>query len=282
MNNAPSRLRDTRWSKGLTITGIVIAVLNMMLAWTIMFSGPTRHHQIGSRSSESSQSMRDRSTVDPSTKEKQLKESIMPPEIKPENLGYYQGLLADLFEGLRYFSEVEERSTTLILGFCFALISIGFSLFVMGIEGAISLKGDTKDFGSLLIKTSSPGLFCILLASILVCVSLVGSSENNEVAKVRADARAKQDILQAEARTKQDVLQAEVRAKQDVLQAEARAKQDVLQAEAFSKEYTLRAEGFAKESVLRTEAQAKQDVLREERLAKERLLNPKFSGNTKK
>lgn len=61
----------------------------------------------------------------------------------------------------------------LALGFAFALLAIGFSFFVMGIESAISFKGEQKDLGSVALKTTSPGVICIILATVLVSFILL-------------------------------------------------------------------------------------------------------------
>jgi len=59
--------------------------------------------------------------------------------------------------------------TVVGMGAAFALVAVGFALFVLGAEGAFTLKGAIQDRGNLVIKSTAPGVLCFLLATIIVC-----------------------------------------------------------------------------------------------------------------
>lgn len=223
----------SRWSRGLTISGIVIAILNMSLAWTMMFSsGP-------SPPAASLVSAAESVLRSPAASTDRHGNAPARPSARPySNAGEATAseLIDKILRQSQRESEAEDRRTILLLGFCFALISIGFSLFVMGIEGAIGLKGQAGDFGSLVVKTGSPGLFCILLASVLVALSLAykfnasspASQPPDRVAILNAETEAKERTLDAETWAKERVIEADSQAKERLLEAEKNAKLEVL------------------------------------------------------
>ncbi|WP_437310271.1 hypothetical protein [Sorangium sp. So ce388] len=74
---------------------------------------------------------------------------------------------------------VQNRQTISIvaMGAGFALVAIGFALFVMGADGAFTMKGNVGDRGNLVIKATAPGLLCFVLAAIVVYASLGGVAQ---------------------------------------------------------------------------------------------------------
>lgn len=54
----------------------------------------------------------------------------------------------------------------------FALVAVGFALFVMGAEGAFKLQGAVGDHGNMVIKSTAPGLLCFVLAALVICFAL--------------------------------------------------------------------------------------------------------------
>ena len=56
------------------------------------------------------------------------------------------------------------------LGVAFAIVSIGFALFVMGARGALEVQGDIPgdQRGTLVLKATAPGLVCFVLATTIV------------------------------------------------------------------------------------------------------------------
>ena len=122
-----------RWSKYLTAVGVVIAVANMGAAWIMMWN-ITLMGQLSN--------------------------------IKISGRGHDTSIVA-------LIANNQHMVNILGLAFSFALIAVGFSLFVMGIESAVQLKGEHKDFGGLALKTTSPGVVCFVLAAILISITLL-------------------------------------------------------------------------------------------------------------
>ena len=53
----------------------------------------------------------------------------------------------------------------------FGLLSVGFALFVMGIESAFQVSGSAGEVGEVVLKASSPGLMCFLLAGTIIVLA---------------------------------------------------------------------------------------------------------------
>lgn len=215
--------RVTRWSRGLVITGIVIAVLNMSLAWVMLFFG-----QPFLRTEQLEQFARTQLSAPLSATDAG---ASSPPDSAASDqiagLEPSERWLHKMLEMFQQESEIQARQTTLLLAFCFALVAIGFSLFVMGIEGALAFRGDAREFGSVALKVSSPGLFCIFLAALLIALSL--GNRFDEVSTQLPESKV--DIIQAESLGKEQVIRAEADAKEQVLRAEAEARERVIEAE---------------------------------------------------
>lgn len=54
----------------------------------------------------------------------------------------------------------------------FALMAIGFALFVMGAEGAFQVEGGVSSKGNIILKATAPGLLCFLLSAVVLVMSL--------------------------------------------------------------------------------------------------------------
>ncbi len=234
--------RRTRWSRGLIVTGIAIASLNMALAWIMLFLGPTS--QIGAHPTPSPPAP---AIAQPSPEKPDAKRLAPNTPTRVLNFADYanssDSMMAKLFDFYHRVSQSQERQTTLLLGFCFALMSIGFSLFVMGIEGAADFKGDTKEFGSLAIKVSSPGILCIFFSSLLISLGIGGLSNTPSIEpaeskadEIRAEFEGKEQVLRAEAEVKEAHVRAEADAKERLIDAETRAKKEIIEAEIDAKE----------------------------------------------
>ena len=233
MDESPLHARNSRWSKSLIVTGITIAVLNMVLAWTLMFLGPSPQSYSHAAKAMQSQAAAEASTVPGHPTRGNAAAGIARNDETADWSGSFPARLFEMYQGM---AQSEERQATLLLGFCFALISIGFSLFVMGIEGASAFRGSAAEFGSLAIKVSSPGLFCILLASLLIALNLVkwtGASDaqpfESKADAIRAESDGKEQVLRAEAEVKERIIQAETQARKNVIEAETLAKERLLE-----------------------------------------------------
>lgn len=77
---------------------------------------------------------------------------------------FSSGLMSNMQKWFQVDRQYDERKTIFLLGFCFALIAIGFSLFVMGIEGMADMTGSARELGSVSLKVTSPvsSAFCLL------------------------------------------------------------------------------------------------------------------------
>lgn len=121
-------------------------------------------------------------------------------------------------------ADMQERSVTIVALSCaFALLAIGFSLFVMGAEGAVMVGRESADFGRLMIMTTSPGLICILAAAFLIGVTVMGNAE----APLDADTASRVALREAET----DATVREAEAKAQVVEAQANASMDLINAE---------------------------------------------------
>ena len=54
----------------------------------------------------------------------------------------------------------------------FGLVAVGFALFVMGIEGAFEFQSNAGEVGRVILKATSPGLLCFLLAAAIMFYAL--------------------------------------------------------------------------------------------------------------
>ena len=242
--------QNLRWSRGLTVSGIVIAISNMAFAWAMMFASADGTSDLAAGRDALKSALHGQDS--PRTTNNPQAGASAPSKLQDQDKAGLNGLMNKLIEGIQIESASENRRTTILLGFCFALISIGFALFVMGIEGAIGMRGEAGDFGTLLVKTSSPGIFCILLASILVAISLASRSDQ---APANTPNSTKEDILRTEADTKERVIQAETFAKERLIEAETSSKERVIRAETDAKKEVLQAVDDSKERLLLSEPQ---------------------------
>lgn len=71
---------------------------------------------------------------------------------------------------------VQNRQTLSIVAMAaaFAMMALGFALFVMGAEGAFQFSGTTPGTGTLVLKASAPGIFCFFLATAILIAALFG------------------------------------------------------------------------------------------------------------
>jgi len=181
-------------SGALVVTGIAIAVINMALAWVMMFTRPT-----GIPSTNISAQI--------SSVEKKATTS-------DSSMEFLTQMLTPLVRSYELKGVGEQNVLVLAIAFSFALLSVGFSLFVMGIEGALSLRGEVADMGKLVLRTASPGVLCILFSTAILATLLVLTQvkfgDTQEAAKaelIRAEAQAKtqQTIAEESARFKRQM-----------------------------------------------------------------------------
>ncbi|HRH88058.1 MAG TPA: hypothetical protein PLO41_14505 [Rubrivivax sp.] len=187
---AVQRLPPRPLSQALVVTGIVIAVANMVLAWVMMFTRPTDVTD---------------AIADPRAAAVEGKAAQLDPSMAATMAWLGPSLRSDQRREL-----VNTNILTLTVAFSFALMAIGFSLFVMGIEGALSFHTELDQVGRLVLKTASPGILCIVLSTLTLIVLLwftqTTFGDTAEAAKaetIRAEAEARVRLLQAEADVKE-------------------------------------------------------------------------------
>ncbi len=185
---APRQARTL--SQALVVTGILIAVANMTLAWVLMFTRPT---DVPAASAHAAAHATAEGAVTTDASSPLLVETMR-----------------TLVRSEQARQLVNSNILMLTIAFSFALMSIGFSLFVMGIEGALSLHGKVPALGSLMLTTASPGILCIVLSTLTLMALLVFTQmtfgDTQEAAKaeaIRAEADAKVRLIDAEASAKE-------------------------------------------------------------------------------
>lgn len=66
----------------------------------------------------------------------------------------------------------QQALNVVALAVAFALMAVGFALFVMGAEGAFQLEGRHPSAGNVVAKATAPGLLCFVLSAGVVLVAL--------------------------------------------------------------------------------------------------------------
>lgn len=71
---------------------------------------------------------------------------------------------------------VQNRQTLAIVAMAaaFAMMALGFALFVMGAEGAFQFSGTSTGTGNVVLKASAPGILCFFLATAILIAALRG------------------------------------------------------------------------------------------------------------
>ncbi|WP_437322391.1 hypothetical protein [Sorangium sp. So ce394] len=88
-------------------------------------------------------------------------------------------LLARAIEADAHLKFVTNKQTILVVGMAagFAFLAIGFSLFVMGIRGAFHFAFGRDDASSIVLRSTSPGVFCFFLGAVVLTVALTREGE---------------------------------------------------------------------------------------------------------
>lgn len=71
---------------------------------------------------------------------------------------------------------VQNRQALAIVGMAaaFAMMAVGFALFVMGADGAFELAANSTAAGDVVLKSTAPGILCFLLATVMLVFSIRG------------------------------------------------------------------------------------------------------------
>lgn len=212
------------WTKALVITGIAIALLNMCFVWAMIFNQSKNADTLFEKHTQPTKAQEEKHGLKSKTEEDSAASSAASIVIDNSDLFYKK-----MVDEISIQNAIRIKQETVVLGFCYSLIAIGFSLFVMGIQGAITVSGGTESFGTVAIKASSPGLACILFASAIVAIGQVdldGSSESAE----RDDEKI--NMAEREAEIKERLIHEETQARLEIIRAETRSEIELIEARA--------------------------------------------------
>jgi hypothetical protein len=90
-------------------------------------------------------------------------------------------LVQRMIEANVYLKGITNRQSiiTVAIGMAFGLMAIGCGLFVLGIQGGFEAEARTPQNGSLVLKSSAPGILCFVLGTLII---LVGLSRPEQIA----------------------------------------------------------------------------------------------------
>jgi len=141
------------WARGLVLLGAAIFVLNMMYTWNLV--------------KESNKLIQEPLATDKSATVRALK------HVSEANANMIITINHIVDAQLLYKVALNKHNMVIVaMATAFGLIAVGFSLFVMGIEGAFEFKGDAGQVGRVILKATSPGLLCFLLAAAIMIYAL--------------------------------------------------------------------------------------------------------------
>jgi hypothetical protein len=148
-----------RASKGAVVLAVIVFLANMLVAWWLTYAsgqvvGRSLLHEEGSAAAR---------VLDAS----------------PKASANTHVLLNRILDAELQLRTVQNRQTITIVAMsvAFALLAIGFALFVMGAEGAFKVEGQVADRGNLVVKATAPGLLCFLVAAFVVAMALAGRTD---------------------------------------------------------------------------------------------------------
>lgn len=140
----------------LATIGILIFALNMFAAWLMAYSSWEFVAQSLNATEESAvgKAIRavGRSNVDPNV----------------------AAFMVRIVESDVHLKSIANKQTIMMVAVAagFGLLALGFSLFVMGMRGAMHLAGGNEQLGQVMLRSTSPGLVCFLLGAALIAFAL--------------------------------------------------------------------------------------------------------------
>lgn len=152
---SPPIIKISVTSRLLLVIGVLIFAINMFFAWWVVFESNEfiRQGLVGTGGN------------------KQVMDFVL------ENLNQANAneiiLKTRAIETEVHLKAIANRQTMAVVAMAagFGLLAIGFALFVMGIESAFQLSGSAGEIGGVVLKASSPGLLCFILAAIIFVVA---------------------------------------------------------------------------------------------------------------
>ena len=135
----------------LVYTGLAFALINILTAWVLIAH---RSWALGRLLTPVPTSASVEASSEQDVRDELLRE--VPTVLRTFQNGFYIHYNMDLI--------------ALAVAFCF--FGVGFSLVIMGKNAAIEARAGGTDIGWLMLKTTSPGLFCFVMATVVVGFTL--------------------------------------------------------------------------------------------------------------
>lgn len=182
--------------RALIYVGLVIAAFNMVMVWVFIAAS-----MLSARSHEAALN--------------EISEEIYRAHLFGSEIEVPKVLVDSFLRSSAWDSQWQ----LIIVAFSFSLIGIGFALLVMGIRGTLSISTDQAPGKLLMLSASSPGLICLLLAMIPLCLYIyLQDKPIDPVAEGQAEVlRAKAELIEAQARAESEIKFAELQ----IIEAEA-------------------------------------------------------------
>lgn len=157
--NSDQKLQLT-WSRWIFAAGVLIFFANMAVCWSVAW---TASSSIEENLLKQLTDGADKASTIERAHSASANEAIF---------------LNRLLEAATHIKAVSNKQTMVVVAMAggFSLMAIGFALFVMGIESAYSIKASGPELGSLVIRSSAPGLVAFILAATILCFGLTNQS----------------------------------------------------------------------------------------------------------
>ena len=164
----PTFMMKDKGAMTLIVIGVVLFIANMGFAWFVA---------IDSTKFVTSDLVDSKNPSDPV---KQVLTRTR--EAKPNE----QVTLNRVVDAKVHLKSVSNKQAAVMVGMAsgFALLAIGFALFVMGVKGAFEADFDAGEKGKLVLSASSPGILCFVLAA-AVLMFAVSRDHHIELGEVK-------------------------------------------------------------------------------------------------
>ncbi|MEM7011729.1 MAG: hypothetical protein AAF585_09615 [Verrucomicrobiota bacterium] len=147
----------TSWAAICFLIGVVVFLINMGLAWKVMFD---------TRASLTKPMILSGTNDSPNLET--LSATFQ--DMKANELA---ALTRTLDNNIHLKAISNKQSLVVVtMASAFSLVAIGFALFVMGIEGSFRFNAESQQLGKILLASGSPGLACFLFAGIILSVAV--------------------------------------------------------------------------------------------------------------
>lgn len=163
--------RNDRWANLWISVGVFLFLLNMGCAWWMAHTANAAISTAASRTVATSSSL----AATPASSAADMSVVGQALAKARDGMGANETiLLARAIEADAHLKFVTNKQTILVVGMAagFAFLAIGFSLFVMGIRGAFHFAFGRSDASSIVLRSTSPGVFCFFLGAVVLTAAL--------------------------------------------------------------------------------------------------------------